>query len=140
MARTEEGFVWTAKVSGGFTSLAYGPADPMKSPLFLLSCLDGIDIAVLDVRSKLPDTKPGTPLEIELSGGGLTAPLKAEAVHDDADGTVFGEASDFKVKPVVEVLRADGPVTVKVGEVSTELSDQGRAAAVDQFTKDCKLD
>jgi hypothetical protein len=44
------------------------------------------------------------------------------------------------VKPVLEVLRQAGPVTVTAGGASVSLSDQGRAQAVERFTKDCPLE
>jgi hypothetical protein len=139
-ARAEETFVWTEKSSGGFVTLAYGSYDPAKGPLLMLSCFNGMGIAVLDLRSDIGNAKPGQPITIELSAGEAKAAVEGEAASDEANGATFGEASDIAVKPVLAVLRAPSPLTVKVGEVSTTLSDQGRAQAVDQFSKDCELD
>jgi hypothetical protein len=44
------------------------------------------------------------------------------------------------VKPVLEVFRQPGPVMVTVGSTNATLSDQGRADAVDKFSKDCQID
>jgi hypothetical protein len=139
-ASVAETLVWTEKASGGFVTLTYGLLDPDKSPLFMLSCLNGMGIAVLDIRSDLPETKPGTPLTIELTSDGLTAPVQGEAAKDETSGASFGQASDIEVKPILDVLRGSGPVTVKVGTESATLSEHGRAEAVDKFGKDCELD
>jgi len=132
--------VWTAKVNGSFVTLTYGSLDPDESPLVMLACFNGMGIAVLNVHADLSETKPGTPLAIEFTSDGLTAAVEGEAGRDEPGDPVFGEATDVAVKPILDVLRSDGPVTVKVGAVSAELSGHGRAQAVEQFTKDCSLD
>ena len=139
-SRTEERLLWTEKSSAGFVSLAYGPLDPAKSPLFLLSCFNAMSIAVLDVRTEMAEAKPGAALTIELSAGDAKSPVEGEAARDDATGVTFGEASDIAVKPVLDVLRQSGPLTVTIGETSAALSDQGRAEAVETFSKDCEVD
>jgi hypothetical protein len=140
LARTEEELIWTEKSSDNLTSLAYGSLDPAKNPLFMLSCFNGMSIAVLDVHHEVTGTKPGEPLTIELSAGTASSPVKGEAARDEESGATFAEASDIQVKPVLAVLRAEGPLTVKMGETSATLSDRGRAQAVAQFSKDCELD
>ncbi|MGH6831733.1 MAG: hypothetical protein ACRECM_01720 [Methyloceanibacter sp.] len=139
-ARAEEQLVWTEKASAGFVSLAYGALDPAKAPLFLLSCFNAMSIAVLDVRTEMAEAKPGAALTIELSAGDAKSPVEGEAARDDSSGVTFGEASDIAVKPVLDVLRQSGPLTVTIGEASAALSDQGRAEAVEKFSGDCKLD
>jgi hypothetical protein len=139
-ARAEETMIWTAKASDGFVSLSYGPLDPAKAPLFLLSCFDAMGIAVLDVRQAIEGAEQGAPLSIVLSAGEAKAELKGEAMRDEAAGTAFAEASDIAVKPMLEVLRQTGTVTITSGNASASLSDSGRMQAVDQFTKDCPLD
>lgn len=138
LARSEDSLVWISKSNGSLVTLAYGPVDPTKAPLFLLSCFNGMDVAVLDVHQDIASGKPGEKLAIELSAGAATVSLHGETA--DASGSIFGEASDIKVKPVLAVLREKGPVTVKMGEASARLAEQGRAEAVDQFAGDCKLD
>lgn len=139
-ARAEESLVWIEKASEGFISLAYGPLDPAKPPLFLLSCFNGMSIAVLDLHTEIDGARPGEAITMELSAGDAKLPVKGEAARDDASGMIFGEASDIAVKPVLEVLRQSGPLTVTIGQTSATLSDQGRAQAVDQFSKHCELD
>jgi hypothetical protein len=138
LALAEESLVWISKSNGQLVTLAYGPVDPTKAPLFLLSCFNGMDVAVLDVHQDIADAKPGEKLAIELSAGAATASLDGETA--DASGSIFGEASDIKVKPVLAVLREKGAVTVKMGATSVSLAEQGRADAVEKFAADCKLD
>jgi hypothetical protein len=138
-ARAEDNLIWTGKASEGLVSLSYGPLDPAKAPLFLLSCFDAMGIAVLDLRQEIAGAKPGDAFTIALSAGDAKAEVKGEAARDDA-GMIFAEASDIAVKPVLEVLRQAGPVTVTAGGASVSLSDEGRAQAVERFTKDCPLE
>jgi hypothetical protein len=138
LARAEDTQVWLSKSNGSLVTLAYGPVDPTKAPLFLLSCFNGMDIAVLDIHHNVSGAKAGDKLAIELNAGGATASLDGETA--DANGEVFGEASDIKVKPVLAVLREKGPVTVKIGEMTATLAEQGRAEAVEQFAGACTLD
>jgi hypothetical protein len=137
-ARAED-LIWTGKASEGLISLSYAPLDPAKPPLFLLSCFDAMGIAVLDLRQELASAKADDALTITLSAGDAKAEVKGEAARDDA-GMIFAEASDIAVKPVLEVLRQTGAVTVTAGEASASLSDKGRAQAVESFTKDCPLE
>jgi hypothetical protein len=139
-ARAQETLVWVEKASEGFISLAYGPLDPAKVPLFLLSCFDAMGIAVLDVHTQIDGIKPGEALTIELAAGEAKAKLEGEAALDEANGMIFAEASDIAVKPVLEVLRQAGPATVTIGTASATLSDQGRADGVDKFSRDCQID
>lgn len=138
-ARAED-LIWTERASEGLVALSYGPLDPAKPPLFLLSCFDGMGIAVLDLRQGIEGAKPGDALSIVLSAGEAKAEVEGEAARDDAAGMIFAEASDIAVKPALEVLRQTGPVTVTVGGASVSLSDAGRAEAVERFSKDCPLD
>lgn len=139
-ARAEDTQVWISNSNGSLVTLAYGPVDSSKAPLFLLSCFNGMDVAVLDIHQEVADAKPGEKLTIELSAGSVTAPVDGETSHDDATGLTFAEASDIKVKPVLAVLREKGPVTVKMGATSATLAEQGRGEVVEKFAADCKLD
>jgi hypothetical protein len=55
-------------------------------------------------------------------------------------GFVFGVAKKIAVKPVVAVLESAGPVMAKMGKVTVTLPETGRAEAVSEFAKACKLD
>jgi len=106
----------------------------------VLSCFSGMNIVVLDVHKEIPGMKPGNPLTIELSSAKAQAPVKAEVAKNDATGTNFGEASDINVKPVLQVLGDPGPLTIKMGEASATMSDQGRADSVAKFVENCKFE
>jgi hypothetical protein len=138
LARTEEGNVWTGVSNGSHISLAYGPFDRSKIPIFLLSCFNGMSVAVLDVFGAIEGTRPGQALTIELSAG-TSQSLEGEASVDETSGAMFAEASDIELKPVLDVLKSPGPLTVKTGATSRTLSDKGRAEAVDKFSDACEL-
>lgn len=140
LARAEETLIWTERTSGALTALAYGSIDPRVEPLFLLSCFNGMSIAVLDVHRGIPRVEPGQPLTIEISSAKAQSPVTGEVARNEATGATFGEASDIDVKPVLEVLRDPGPLTIKMGETTVTLSDQGRADAVAEFTQNCRFD
>lgn len=140
VAKSEEAMMWTEKSSGGLTTLAYGPLNPTASPLFVLSCFSGMNIVVLDVHKEIPGAKRGDAITIELSSAKAQAPVKAEVELNEATGTNFGEASDIDVKPLLQVMRDPGPLTVRMGDVSATLSDQGRAQAVAKFVDNCRLE
>jgi len=139
-AQAEETLIWTGNASDGFVSLSYGPLDPAKTPVFLLSCFDAMGIAVLNLRHDVEGAKQGEPLTIVLSAGGTTAEVKGEVSDDESSGTILAEASDIAVKPLLEVLRQKGPVTVTAGKANTSLSDGGRAEAVKLFSDACPLE
>ena len=139
-AHAEETLVWTGRASDGLVSLSYGTLDPAKTPVFFLSCFDAMGIAVLDLRQDLEGAEQGEPVTIALSAGTAAAEMKGEVIRDESTGTILAEASDIAVKPVLDVLRQSGPLTVTIGETSAALSDQGRAEAVETFSKDCEVD
>lgn len=139
-ASAAEVLIWVEQSNGGLTTLAYGPLDPAKSPLFLLSCFSGMGIVVLDVHIEVVGVAPGKPLTIELSSTKAQAPVEGEVAQDETSGTTFGEASDINVKPLLEVLRDPGSLTLKMGETTATLSDQGRAEAVSQFSQNCSIE
>jgi hypothetical protein len=136
----DESLVWTEKASGSHVALTYGPLDSAKQPVFLLSCFNGMDVAVLEVFGAIEGKRPGQKLTIELSAGSAQSPLDGEASVDEKTGAMFAEASDIALAPVLDVLRSPGPLTIKTGFTSRTLSDAGRAEAVAKFSKDCEMD
>jgi hypothetical protein len=139
-AAAEMPLIWTARSSGALTALAYGPIDPAQDPLFLLSCFNGMSIAVLDVHKGITGIEPGQPITIEINSTKAQSPVAGEVARDDETGATFGEASNISVKPVLEVLRNPGPLTIKMGATSATLPDQGRLEAVGQFSQNCTVD
>jgi hypothetical protein len=139
MGATEKVYVWADRSSGGLISLAYGPSNPAENPLFLLSCFNEMDVAVLDVHREVDGGSPGQPLTIEVASKQRQAPVKGEVAKNDATGTTFGEAAGIEVTPLLEVLREQGPLTLTMGRTSATLPDEGRAEAVSRFSQGCKV-
>ncbi|HBF60735.1 MAG TPA: hypothetical protein DDW48_04660, partial [Methyloceanibacter sp.] len=77
---------------------------------------------------------------IDFSAGGKTAAVAGETAAEDGTGVIYGEAGDIAVTPILNILKEKGPVTIKVGANAVELSTQGRAETVAEFSKDCSLD
>jgi hypothetical protein len=132
--------IWQVKTSGSFVTLRYGPLNERERAPFLLSCLNGVGIAVLSVNMDFPEMETGEALTIEFSAGDKTAPVAGETAAEDGTGIIYGEAGDIAVKPILKVLEQKGPVTMKSGANAMELSDVGRAENVAEFAKECSLD
>ena len=143
-ARGEPGqgnHVWSAKTSGSFVTLTYGPLDADKAPLFLLSCFNGMGIAVLDLHPGLrDDTKPGKPLTIELKAGDQTAQVEGEATRDEASGIDLRRGERYRGEALLEVLREKRPGDGSKRSASTELPNAGRADAVSRVHQRLQLD
>jgi hypothetical protein len=93
---------------------------------------------VLNIFSTIEATRPGEKLTIQLSAGGSHA-IEGEAGIDAKAGSMFAEASDIEVRPVLAVLKSPGPLTVKMAATSLTLTDTGRAEAAERFSKNCTL-
>ena len=130
---------WQAKSSGSFVTLRYGPLDEREKPLFLLSCLNGVNIAVLSVYMDFPQREPGDAITIKLSAGGQSTSVAGESAQEDGTGVIYFEAGDIAVKPILKVLSETGQVSMTTGAIGNDLSEPGRLAAVSEFSKDCKL-
>lgn len=131
---------WQAKTSGSFVTLRYGPADEREKPVFLLSCLNGVGIAVLSVYMDFPENQPGGGISIDFSAGDQTASVAAETAAEDGTGIIYAEAGDIAVSPILKVLKEKGTVVMKSDANAADLSANGRAEAVAEFSKDCSLD
>lgn len=132
--------IWQAKASGDFVTLRYGPVNERETPLFLLSCLNSVSIAVLSVYMDFPERQPGDPISVALSAGNESTTVAGETAQEDGTGVIYGEAGDIAVTPILKVLREKGPVSMTSGAIGYELYNAGRAEAVAKFSKDCKLD
>lgn len=136
-AVAEEALIWTQKSNGDLSSLIYGPLDPAAIPLLMISCFSDMGIVVLDVHKEVSGAKAGEKVSIELSSAKAQAPIQGEVSVNETTGKTFGEASDIKLQPVLQVLRDPGPVTLKIGDATATLSDQGRDVALAEFSKNC---
>src|SRR5680860_911917 len=132
--------IWTATASGSFVTLRYGPIDQREKPLFLLSCLNGVNIAVLSVYTDFPEWEPGDPITVEFGAGGQSTSVAGESAQEEGTGVIYFEAGDIAVKPIVKVLREKGTVSMTSDAIANDLAEAGRAEAVAEFSKDCKLD
>lgn len=131
---------WRAKTSGSFVTLRYGPPDEQEKPVFLLSCLNGVGIAVLSVYMDFPENQPGDAITIDFSADGQTTPVAGETAAEDGTDIIYAEAGDIAVTPILKILKEKGTVTMKSGAIAVDLSAEGRAEAVADFAKDCSLD
>jgi hypothetical protein len=52
---------------------------------------------------------------------------------------MFAEASDIEIAPLLGVLKAPGPLTVKTGLTTRTLPEVGRADAAAKFSTDCQV-
>ena len=138
-ARSEETLVWTANSTGGLIALTYGSLDSTKPPVFLLSCFNEMDVAVLEIFGTIEGTRPGQPLTIEISAGSSQSPIKGEAAIDDKTGVMFAEASGVEIAPLLAVLKSPGPLSIKTALTTRTLPEVGRAEAVEKFSKDCQV-
>src|SRR6185312_10538402 len=71
----QESQVWTEKSDEGRASLAYGPLDPSKTPLFLLTCFNNMDVAVLEMFAEANEVKVKPVLEVLRAPRPLTVNL-----------------------------------------------------------------
>ncbi|MDJ0512023.1 MAG: hypothetical protein QNJ62_01115 [Methyloceanibacter sp.] len=132
--------IWRAKTSGTLVTLRYGPLDERANAPFLLSCLNGVGIAVLSVNMDFPERESGEAITIDFSAGDKTAAIAGETAAEDGTGLIYGEAGDIAVTPLLKVLEEKGPVTMKSGANAVELSDLDREENVAEFDKECSLD
>jgi hypothetical protein len=137
--QAEENLIWTARTSGGMVSLAFGSLDPDKNPLFLLTCLNEMNVSVLEIFGVIEGKRPGQDLTIEIAAGDKKVALPGKVELDDQSHAMFVEASEVEPRPVLDVLGASGDVTVTLGFTKKTLGDRGRAAALTQFSKDCEM-
>lgn len=135
----EDTLVWTANANGGLIALSYGSLDSSKTPVFLLSCFNEMDVAVLEIFGTIEGTRPGQELSIDISAGDAKSSSKGQASTDDKTGAMFAEASDVEIAPLLEVLKSPGPLTVKTALTTRTLPEAGRADAAGKFSTDCQV-
>jgi hypothetical protein len=140
-AAAETGYVWTGgETEKGFATLVYGSPETAEDLLFWIHCDMKKKATEMTVYEDNPGTKVGQAMTIELGAGAAKLPVKAKIGTDGMTGYLFAEAKNFKVKPVIELFKARGPVTAKTGKVVTTLPEKGRTTALAEFAKACTLD
>jgi hypothetical protein len=137
-AEPVRGFAWMADTFEGNISLVYGSTETEEDYLFGLLCRR--DGASTTLYVDIPGTRAGQPLTLELGAGKAKVALQAKIATDAMSGFHFVEARDFKLTPVIALLKEKGPVTARTGDLIERLPEKGRVAAVSAFAEICKLD
>ena len=118
---------------------AVGFATPESDDVrFVLYCEHASRKVSVTVKRTLTGVKEKQPLAIDLSAGASKVSLNGVAVADKDDGYIYGEARDVSVAPVVDVLRASGPLKVKLAGKSFSFPEKGRANHLKVFENGCK--
>ncbi|HLC07841.1 MAG TPA: hypothetical protein VJK06_00990, partial [Methyloceanibacter sp.] len=130
-------YSWMGGSGDGDTSLSYGSPETAEDQLFWIVCRRNEKKTEMVVYVDMTGIKVGQPVVIELSSGAGKTVVNGEAATDEMSGFIFARAEQFPVKPVIELLAAKGPVTIKTGEIVTKLPDKGRAPELAKFTKGC---
>ena len=139
-AEPQPGFAWMVNQYEGNASLVYGSTETGEDYSFFLSCNNQDKEAEMTVYQEIAGAKVGEKLAIELSAGSAKVVVKGETASDEMSGFVFGVAKKIAVKPVIAMLGTSGPAMVEMGKVTVNLPETGRAEAVSEFAKACKLD
>jgi hypothetical protein len=137
---TVEGYEWMGGSNEGAASFVYGSPETVEDQLFWLSCEPEKKSTEMTVYDDVAGTKVGQPIAIDMSAGAAKTSVQGKIATDGMSGFFFPEAKGFKVKPVIEVLKAKGPLTVKTGKLTTILPEKGRSEALAAFAKACTLD
>ncbi|HEY6670571.1 MAG TPA: hypothetical protein VI075_06540 [Methyloceanibacter sp.] len=98
-----------------------------------------MSIGVLEIFGTIEGTRPGQKLSIDLSAGGTQSSIDGAVELDDKTGTMFAEASDVEIPPLLGVLKSSGPLTVKIASTTFTLPEVGRGDAAEKFSKDCQI-
>ena len=121
-------------------ALVYGSTETAEDYSFALSCDNKWKRSHMTVYEDIAGAKVGEPLTIEIGVGAAKVAIEGMTDTDEMSGFIFGVAKKFAVKPVVAVLQGSGPTIIEMGKVTVTLPETGRAQAVSEFAKACKLD
>lgn len=110
--------------------------ESMGETTVILICNNRKKTAELSVNDASRDAKTGRNVTIELNGGGHKATFSGKTVRSAG---IFGYARRVDFDAVANMLRAPGVVTVTMGSNRYVLHDEGRAQAVAELKKSCKL-
>jgi hypothetical protein len=135
----ENNYEWMGGSGDGNFTLSYGSPETAEDQLFWLVCRNSDKKTELVVYVDMHEVKLGQPIDIEFAAGTTKATVKGKVATDEMSGFLFAKADQFPIKPVLGVLAAKGPVTVKTGDIETTLPPKGRGPDVAKFAKGCKL-
>ncbi len=136
----ESDFAWMANYGQITSALVYGSTETPEDYSFAMSCNNKRKLSSMTVYEDIAGAKVGDPLTIEIGVGAAKVAVEGKTETDEMSGFMFGVAKKFAVKPVVGVLAGSGPAVVKMAKVTVTLPEKGRAEAVSEFAKACKLD
>ena len=136
----EPGYGWMANSGQITAALVYSSTETAEDYAFALSCNNKRKLSHLTVYEDIAGAKVGEPLTIEIGVGSAKVEIKGKTATDEMSGYIFGEAKKFAVRPVIAALQGPGPAVIKMSKVTMTLPEKGRAEAVSQFAKACKLD
>jgi hypothetical protein len=136
----EPGYGWMANYGQITAALVYGSTETAEDYSFAITCNNKWKQSRMTVYEDIAGAKVGEKLTIEISVGSEKVAVEGTTDTDEMSGFVFGVAKKFAVKPVVAALQGPGPTIIKMGKVTVTLPEKGRAEAVSEFAKACKLD
>ena len=139
-ADDDPSYVWMGGVGDGNALLTYGSSETGEDYVFNLICGNKTKSTEATLYVDIAGTEIGQPMTIALGAGSANVSLRGTIATDEMSGFHFAEAKDFKIKPVIALLREKGPLTARTGELVTTMPEKGRAAAVEEFAQACKLD
>jgi hypothetical protein len=137
---TAQDRVWRTANTNGNVALLYGVPGAVESNSFSLFCDNATKESGLEIYAAMGGAEEGRALTMEISTGSAKVTIPGEAGAAEAGGDIVAKAKGFAVKPLLAVLGAEGVATVTVSGVNTLFADSGRAEAVAEFAKSCKLD
>lgn len=132
----EPGYGWMTNAGQITAALVYGSTETAEDYAFALSCNNKRKLSHMTVYEDIAGAKVGEPLTIEIGVGTAKVEIEGETATDEMSGV----AKKIAVKPVVAALQGPGPTIIKMSKVTMTLPEKGRAEAVSEFAKACKLD
>jgi hypothetical protein len=133
-------YAWMSESGDGSASLVYGSPETAEDLVFILTCRNEDKAAGLTVYVDIPDTEVADPVDIGLAAGEAKLTIGGAIDTDEMSGFHFAVAEDFKIKPLVALLKEKGEVTVTTGSVVTKLPEKGREKELANFAGACTLD
>ena len=133
-------YAWMSESGDGNASLVYGSPETAEDLVFILICGNSDKVTELTVYVDIAGTEIGEKVDIELAAGDAKLAIGGAISTDEMSGFHFAVAENFKIKPVVALLKENGAVTVKTGGVITELPEKGREPELANFAGACALD